>query len=94
MFLKTEKRKQESVEGREKPMCTFEHDHRVLVCDLAIHRVREATSRAFGDAVQFTPTEGAGTRVEVSPTIDAETFQEVTREAIAAAQQQNATQMQ
>ena len=75
-------------------MCTFENDHRVLVCDIAIRRVREATSRAFGDAVQLTPTEGAGTRVEVPPTIDAEAFQEVTREAIVAAQQQNATQIQ
>jgi hypothetical protein len=75
-------------------MCTFENDHRVLVCDIAIHRVREATSRAFGDAVQFTPTEGAGTCVEVPPTIDAEAFQAVTREAIAAAQQQNAPQIQ
>ena len=46
-------------------MCTFENDHRVLVCDLAIHRVREAASRAFGDAVQFTPVPGEGTLVEV-----------------------------
>ncbi len=72
-------------------MCTFENDHRVLICDLAIHQVREAVSAAFGDAVQFTPVLGEGTRVEVPPTIDEKTFQEVTRVAIAAAQQKRAT---
>jgi hypothetical protein len=72
-------------------MCTFENDHRVLVCDLAIHQVREAASRAFGDAVQFTPAPGQGTRVEIPPTVDEEAFQEVTRAAIAAAQQKHAT---
>lgn len=75
-------------------MCTFENDHRVLVCDVAIHQVREATSRAFGDMVQFTPAPGQGTRVEIPPTEDSEAFQEVTRAAIAAAQQQDATQNQ
>jgi len=72
-------------------MCTFENEHRVLVCDLAIGQVREAVNTAFGDAVQFTPAPGQGTRVEVLPTIDENTFQEVTRVAIAAAQQQHAT---
>ncbi len=72
-------------------MCTFENDHRVLICDLAIHQVREAVSAAFGEAVQFTPVPGEGTRVEVPPTIDEKTFQEVTRVAIAAAQQKRAT---
>ena len=73
-------------------MCTFENEHSVLVCDIAIHQVREAASTAFGDAVQFTPAEGAGTRVEIPPTVDEGAFQEVTRSAIAAAQQRNATQ--
>ena len=73
-------------------MCTFENEHRVLVCDIAIHQVREAVSTAFGDTVQFTPAEGAGTRVEIPPTVDEGAFQEVTRSAIAAAQQKNATQ--
>ncbi len=71
-------------------MCTFENEHRVLVCDIAIQGVREAVSTAFGDEVQFTPAPGQGTRVEVAPTIDEEAFQEVTRAAIAAAQQKNA----
>lgn len=72
-------------------MCTFENGHRVLVCDLAIRQVREATSRAFGDAVQFTPVPGQGTRVEILPTIDEEAFQEVTRAAIVASQQKHTT---
>jgi hypothetical protein len=72
-------------------MCTFENERSVLVCDLAIHQVREAVSATFGDAVQFTPAEGAGTRVEISPTGDEGAFQEVTRSAIAAAQQKNAS---
>lgn len=75
-------------------MCTFENEHRVLVCDVAIHWVREAVSATFGDAVQFTPAEGAGTRVEVLPSIDEKVFQEVAREAIAAAQQKNGTSNQ
>ncbi len=73
-------------------MCTFENERSVLVCDLAIHQVREAVSATFGDAVQFTSAEGAGTRVEISPTGDEGAFQEVMRSAIAAAQQKNATQ--
>ena len=72
-------------------MCTFENEHSILVCDLAIHQVREAVSTAFGDAVQFTPAPGQGTRVEVLPSIDEKVFQEVAREAIAAAQQKNGT---
>ena len=39
-------------------MCTFENDHRVLVCNIAIHQVREAASCAFGDAIQLTPVPG------------------------------------
>lgn len=72
-------------------MCTFENEHRVLVCDLAIQQVCEATSHAFGDAVQLTPVPGQGTRVEVPPTEDAQAFHAVVRAAIAAAQQQEAT---
>lgn len=72
-------------------MCTFENDQSVLVCDVAIQKVREATSHVFGEAIQFTPVEGAGTRVEVGPTVDTAAFQEVTRQAIAAAQQKNTT---
>ena len=68
-------------------MCTFENGQSIVVCDLAIHQVREAIGEAFGDAVQFTPITGQGTRVEVSPAVDAGAFQEGARAAIAAAQQ-------
>ena len=68
-------------------MCTFENEHSVVVCDLAIHQVRDAVSAAFGDAVEFTPITGQGTRVEVPPTVDEGAFQDVTRGAIAAAQE-------
>lgn len=67
-------------------MCTFENEHSVLVCDTAIHQVREAVGAAFGDAIQFTPAPGQGTRVKALPTVDEEAFQEVTRSAIAEAQ--------
>ena len=72
-------------------MCTFENEQSVVVCDLAIHQVREAVSAAFGDAVQFTPITGQGTRVEVPPTVDEGAFQEVARAAIVAAQQKPET---
>ena len=72
-------------------MCTFESEQSVVVCDLAIHQVRDAVSAAFGDAVQFTPIMGQGTRVQVPPTVDKEAFQEVARSAIAAAQEEPGT---
>ena len=75
-------------------MCTFENKQSVLVCDLAIHHVREAVNAAFDDAVQYTPIIGQGTRVEARPCVDEEAFQEVTRAAIAAAQEKDATQNQ
>jgi hypothetical protein len=75
-------------------MCTFENKQSVLVCDIAIHHVREAVSAAFGDAIQYTPVIGQGTRVEARSTVDEEAFQEVTRAAIAVAQARNATQSQ
>ena len=75
-------------------MCTFENKQSVLVCDIAIHQVREAVSVVFGDAIQYTSIIGQGTRVEAISSIDAEVFQDVTRAAIAAAQAMNATQQQ
>ncbi len=72
-------------------MCTFQNGHSAVVCDLVIHQVREAVSSAFGDAVQFTPITGQGTRVEVPPTVDEGAFQEVARAAIAAAQERPQT---
>jgi hypothetical protein len=68
-------------------MCTFEHERAVVVCDVALRRVREAVHAAFGDVVQLTPITGQGTWVEVPPSVDEEVFQTVAREAIAAAQE-------
>ena len=70
-------------------MCTFENKQSVLVCALAIHHVREAVSAAFGDAVQCTPVNGLGTRVEASFSVDEEAFQAVTRAAVAVAQEKD-----
>jgi hypothetical protein len=72
-------------------MCTFENEKNVLVCDLAIRQVRKAVTEAFGDAVQFTPVDGQGTRVEARPSVDQAAFQAVARAAIAAAQQESAS---
>lgn len=69
-------------------MCTFENEHRVLVCDVAIARVREAIGAAYGDAVQVTPLPGQGTRVEIPPNEDMQAFQALARAAISEAQQQ------
>jgi hypothetical protein len=67
-------------------MCTFENEKTVVVCDLALHKVRNAVSAAFGEAVEFTHIEGQGTRVEARPSVDVAAFQAVARAAIAAAQ--------
>jgi DnaJ-class molecular chaperone len=75
---------------KEKTTCTFENEHRVLVCDLAIAQVRKAVGAAFGDAVRLTLVPGQGTRVEVPPTEDAQAFQVVASAGSAAAQQQEA----
>jgi hypothetical protein len=72
-------------------MCTFENERAVVVCDVAIRRVREVVNAVFGDVVQFTPITGQGTRVEVPPSVDEEVFQGVAREAIAAAQEKPGT---
>jgi hypothetical protein len=72
---------------KEKPMCTFENEQSVVVCDSAIHQVRAAVSAAFGDGIQYTPIAGQGTRAEARLSLDKQTFQEVARSAIAAAQE-------
>lgn len=72
-------------------MCTFKNEKTVVVCDLAIHRVREALTAAFGDAIEITPVEGQGTRVEARSSVDQAAFQAVARAVIAAAQKNDAT---
>ena len=67
-------------------MCTFQDEHSVLVCDVAINHVRKAIDAAFGNVVQYTTVEGQGTLVEATPTVDIEQFHRLTRTAIAEAQ--------
>jgi hypothetical protein len=67
-------------------MCTFKSKREVLVCDVAIGRVREDVTAAFGARVRYTPVEGQGTLIEAEPDIDADQFNALTREAIAAVQ--------
>lgn len=67
-------------------MCTFQDEHAVLVCDVAISHVRKAVDAAFGDGVQYTTVEGKGTLIEATSTVEVEQFQNLTRTAIAEAQ--------
>lgn len=67
-------------------MCTFQNEHTVLVCPVAIDQVRAHLHEAFGNRVQYTPNEEQGTLVQVPPDVDSARFQAVTRAAIAAAQ--------
>jgi hypothetical protein len=76
---------------KEEPMCTFENEQSVVVCDSAIQQVRAAVSAAFGDGIRYTPIAGQGTRVEVPPSVNVELFQGVAHEAIAASQEKPGT---
>lgn len=71
-------------------MCTFEGDRAVVVCDVAIARVRQEAAAAFGQVVQYTVVNGQGTRVQVPTTVDLEEFATRMRAAIAAAQTRDA----
>jgi hypothetical protein len=63
-------------------MCTYQGNRRVLVCDVAIARVRQEVSAAFGTRVRYTPVDGRGTLVEAEPGVDADQFTALMREAI------------
>lgn len=67
-------------------MCTFKNERTVLVCDVAIGRVRQELVKAFGDRVRCTPIDGEGTLVEVAPDVDGHQFTDLARAAIDAAQ--------
>lgn len=68
-------------------MCTFKDHQTVLVCDVAIGQVRERLTAAFGETIQYTPIDGQGTLVQAQSRVASEQFQELTRAAIAQAQQ-------
>lgn len=63
-------------------MCTFQDQHTVLVCDVAIGPVRQALTAAFGEAIQYTPVEGQGTLVQAPPSVEGESFLALTRAVI------------
>jgi hypothetical protein len=67
-------------------MCTFQGEHAVLVCPVAIDQVCARLREVFGDLVQCSTREEQGTLIRVPSSIDPTRFQAVTREAIAAAQ--------
>jgi hypothetical protein len=66
-------------------MCRYLDERHAMVCDVAIGRVREATTDQFGRHVRFTLVEGEGTRVEVDDDIDFDQFHTVLDEAVAKA---------
>jgi hypothetical protein len=68
-------------------MCTFQDDRTVMVCDVAIGRVREEVQTAFGtDRVRCTVVEGQGNLVQAEPGVDVEQFGVRVRAAIDDAQ--------
>lgn len=68
-------------------MCTFHDERTVMICDVAIGRVKKDLGKSFGDRVRYTPVAGQGTLVEAEAAVDERAFTEITRAAIAAAQE-------
>jgi hypothetical protein len=64
-------------------VCTFEGERVVIVCDVAISRVRRAAERTFSDKIHYTVVDGRGTRFEAPPEVDTQTFAIEMRAAIA-----------
>ena len=67
-------------------MCTFKDESRVLVCDVAIDRVRREIDSAFSEGIYYTVIEGQGTLVEAGAGVDGRRFAETASRAIARAQ--------
>lgn len=67
-------------------MCTVEHERSMVVCDVAIGRVRQELEDTFADGVTYAVVAGCGTRVQAAPSVDAQRFTEVVQHAIAASQ--------
>ena len=67
-------------------MCTVKDQRAVLVCDLAIDRVRQEVVAVFGDRVSFTHVDFQPTVVEAAPDVDAKRFIAIVLAASAAAQ--------
>lgn len=67
-------------------MCTFKDERTVLVCDVAIGRVKKDLGSAFGGRVRYTPIEGQRTLVEAEPAVDGGAFTDIARAAVQASQ--------
>jgi hypothetical protein len=67
-------------------VCTVEGERAMLVCDLAIGRVRQELTTAFEHGITFTHVDFQPTLVEAGPDIDAERFIAIVRSASAASQ--------
>lgn len=67
-------------------MCTRHSDRSMMVCDVAIGRVRLELEAALGGGVRYTHVHGEGTLVDVDATVDSERFQELIQAAVAADQ--------
>jgi hypothetical protein len=62
-------------------MCTFKSDQEVMVCDVAIGKVRSQLGEATAN-IEFTPVHGVGTLVRTANTADASHFRGVVQAAI------------
>lgn len=69
-------------------MCRIKDARTVMVCDVAIGRVRTdlAATISDQDRIRYTISDGQGTLVEADPNVDAQQFLATTQAAIAAAQ--------
>lgn len=67
-------------------MCTFKDERTVLVCDVAIGRLKKDLATTLGDRVRYTPVEGQGTLVEADSDVDGQAFEAIARTAIEEAQ--------
>ena len=68
-------------------MCSVTGERAVLVCDLAIDRVRAELTAALGLGIRSTHVDFQPTLVEAEPEVDASRFVDIVMAASAAAQQ-------
>jgi hypothetical protein len=74
-------------------VCTIKDQRAVLVCDLAIDRVRQEVVAVFGERVSFSHIDFQPTLVEAMPDVDAERFIAIVLAASAAAQAHSAMRL-
>jgi len=62
-------------------MCTFKSDQEVMVCDVAIEKVRSHLGDSIRD-IEFTPVHGVGTLVRIPSPVGATRFRGAVQAAI------------